>query len=162
MDGCETKRNELVELVFGDPEEERAARLNLHLIECAACRREERELLRLREEMGRSDPEPGDALRERIRAALPARRRRPPVLRFLGAPVPAYAAAAAILLTAILVRGVRPGTERFPAGPERVAFGEGESVRFTAAGSYETRVGSTAAFPSDSASERGLPPVDSL
>jgi len=162
MDGCETKRKELVELVFGDPDEERAARINLHLIECAACRREERELLRLREELGRADPEPGDALRERIRAALPARKKRRPVLRFLGAPVPAYAAAAAILLTAILVRGVRPGTERFPAGPERIALDEGESVRFAAAGSYETWVGSPAAFPSDSVSDPGLPPVDSL
>ena len=46
MNGCEEKREELVELVFGDLEDELAARLNLHLIECEWCRREELELLR--------------------------------------------------------------------------------------------------------------------
>jgi len=161
MNGCEERREELVELVFGELDDERAARLNLHLIECEGCRREERELLRLRESLLEEDPAPDERLRERLRSALPARKRRRPLIRMLGAPVPVYAAAAAVLLTALLVRGVPSGPKRFGDGLERIALGDEETFRFVPAGSYETWVG-TAATPADSSAEPAYPATDSL
>ena len=161
MNGCEERREELVELVFGELDEERAAELNLHLVECDRCRREERELLQLRESLAAEDPEPVEGLRARVRAALPARKKKRSPLRLLGAPVPAYAAAAAVVLTALLVRGVAPGPERRGAGPERIALGDDRAVRFAHAGSYETWVGGTTTI-ADSASDTGFPPADSL
>ncbi|MBN1826534.1 MAG: hypothetical protein JW958_09720 [Candidatus Eisenbacteria bacterium] len=162
MKACEERREELIELVFGEPDEERSARLNLHLVECEGCRREEQALLRLRESMLCPDAAPDDRLRARVRTALPGRKGKRSLIGLLRAPIPAYAAAAAAILVAVLVRGAAaPGTERLGVGPKRIAFKDEEVGRFTPAGSYETWV-RTAAVRADTAAETLFSPGDSL
>jgi anti-sigma factor RsiW len=138
---CDEAREVLFELVFGDPDDEREARLHDHLAACPSCREEEEELLSLRDAV-REEPEAGTivtpALRERIRAALPAPPRRR--LSLARRPVPVYAAAAACLLVAVLVRSLPEGEPKAPAvRPARVLTGP-DAPSFAVAGSYETSV----------------------
>ncbi|MBM3320428.1 MAG: zf-HC2 domain-containing protein [Candidatus Eisenbacteria bacterium] len=140
---CEDAKNELFEMVFGEPDDEKEALLQEHLLACEACREEERSLLRLRDAVRDETAEEKRALetlRERIRASLPARRRRG-IGSYLRRPIPAYAAAAACALVAILARGLPPSepstSEHRPA---RVLIGP-ESPAFVVAGSYETSAG---------------------
>ncbi|MFH1682063.1 MAG: zf-HC2 domain-containing protein [Candidatus Eisenbacteria bacterium] len=107
---CEEARKELFELVFGEPDDKKEALLQEHLLSCAACREEERRLLgvrdAVREESG-GECAARDDLRERIRASLPSNPRRGGIS-VLRRPIPAYAAAAACVLVALLVRGLPP------------------------------------------------------
>jgi anti-sigma factor RsiW len=140
---CEDAKNDLFELVFGEPDDEKAALLQEHLLACEVCREEERSLLSLRDAVRDESPEEApavEALRERIRASLPARRRRG-IGSSLRRPIPAYVAAAACVLVAILARGLPPSepTTSEPR-PARVLTGP-EAPAFVVAGSYETSAG---------------------
>ncbi len=138
---CEEAKEALVDLVFGDPDDETAARLNEHLHGCAACREEERNLLSVRDRLRAEDEvvAVSDELRERIRRTLP--RRREGIGSILLHPVPAYAAAAACLFALFLARAVPPlETPKEPAArPARVLVGP-RAPDFVVAGSYETSV----------------------
>jgi anti-sigma factor RsiW len=138
---CEEAKEALVDLVFGDPDDETAAQLNEHLIGCLACRAEERELLSVRDRLGgeHEDEAASDELRERIRRALPRRRRG--VGSILLHPIPAYAAAAACLFALFLARAVPPieAPKEPAARPARVLVGP-RAPDFVVAGSYETSV----------------------
>jgi len=160
METCDTIQEKLIELVFGEPDEETWSALNEHLAGCEDCRAEEARLIGLKEGIAEA-PVPTDELRERIRAALPKKRRGP--FTFLRRPVPAYAAAAACLLVALVVRGLPGGADT--AQSERYAqfMAEKVDVRFTVAGPYETapyiepHQGAEAPFTGND-----RPPVDSL
>lgn len=148
---CEEARRDLIDLVFGDPDAETGIALNLHLAECADCRAEERRWLELRASARGRAAVPPDALRERIRAALP--RRQAQGLASLVRPVPAYALVVAALLGGASVwAGSRfRGPERPPLlAPDPVAqpsaAHEGDPTLFTATGCYATGVGPDARY----------------
>lgn len=162
MEECGRVKGDLVELLFGDLDEERAVEVNMHLVSCELCRGEEKKLLRLRENLRKETPTPSPELRERIHRSLPARRRGR-AFKILCAPIPAYTAIAASLIVALMVRGL-PGESGGNSSRSLIAAGDLENVRFVSAGSFET---SQTAFDcrviaESSFVEIGLPPVDSL
>lgn len=136
---CREVENGLIELLFGEPDDEREAILHRHLALCESCRREERRLLSIRENLRSGEESAGPELRRRIREALPRRSRRG-VFALLERPVPAYIAAAACLAGVLLARGFpeRPAREGAPR-PAATVIDEGP-VPFAVAGSYETGV----------------------
>ncbi len=169
MKSCDELGPDLVDLVFGKPAPERLRELNEHLESCERCRAEEQRLLAVREAVGREQPAPGPAVRERVRAALPARTHRGPLAALAWRPVPAYAAAIACLAVA-LATGValRSGPARPSAGvrtaipaPDTIA---GPLAPFTPAGSYDTGIAWAVAeaTPRDTAGRRGGLQRDSL
>ena len=76
MEGCREAKENLIVLVFGELDEERAIVLNQHLVSCKTCRQEENRLLEIRDGLRGSPQAPDPALKERIRAALPKKRHR--------------------------------------------------------------------------------------
>jgi anti-sigma factor RsiW len=137
IDHEETKRD-LVELVFGELDERRETLLQQHLAGCAECREEEARLLRLREDLRGGGADLSRETRERIRAALPRRRRRG-LLGALRRPVPAYAAAAACVAVFLLARGIADEPRSAVRVRPAVTIEE-TSASFSVAGSYETAV----------------------
>ena len=150
MMSCEAAREHLADAILGEVDDRVEAELNEHLRACAACRAEELALLRCREEL-REVPEVPPALAARIRLAAreafvprdPLRAPETPTSggfwAWLRRPVPAYAAAAAILLTVLFLRAiptVRSETETL----RPVLLAEQETTRFVPAAAEETAI----------------------
>lgn len=157
MKSCEEARERLIDAVFGEVDDRDEALLNEHLLACDRCRSEEAELWgwksRLQSALGEV-PEPADALRLRIEAATragavtarwragsPGAGSRPEGRwGWLRRPIPVYAAAAAILLTAVLLRwGSGSHPEERSLRPVTLAVQE--STRFAPATAEETGLG---------------------
>src|SRR5262245_13757859 len=113
---CVDAERALAVLVFEDLDDETGARLHGHLLDCPRCRTEERRLLALRDAVRGETPPPDPELRARARAALPPRRAAG-IGGLLGRPVPAYVAAAALLLGALLVAAIPARRVPAPATP---------------------------------------------
>ena len=163
MEGCREAKENLIGLVFGELDEEHAVVLNQHLASCKTCRQEEKRLLEMRDNLRDSPQAPDPALKERIRAALPKRRHRG-VMGILLRPVPAYAAAAAVLLVAVLARGL-PQTEKEMAPTDmQPVVTEATPLQFAIAGSYQTAPWTEEAWGGAESTPATDPPlhVDSL
>ncbi len=136
MDECAKMREELIELLFGELDDERELALNRHLLHCPACREEERRLLALREDLTSDVAVVDPGLRTRVRNALPGRKKRG-ILETLRRPVPAYAALAAAVLVALLAWELPLGErDRGGVRPARVAART--PAAFVPAGAYTT------------------------
>ncbi len=164
MTSCDSAREALAELVFGELDDESAPRLDEHLHGCAACRAHERELLALRESVHGAAAPPGVALRERVRAAV--ERSRPAPIPLWRRPVPAWGAVAATAAcVAIALVAPRPPERLAPRVPEvSEAPGvpiTGDPVPFRVAEAYVTRVGPIVSR-ADSAHEASRRGVDTL
>jgi anti-sigma factor RsiW len=137
---CPEFEDGLIAVVFGEPDDAEQARLNEHLASCAACRDEERMLLRLRADLAGGEESPDQGLRERIRRAA-SRRASRGLASWALRPVPAYVAAAACVAVAVLAGTLpRRGGEPPAARAERVVLRE-RSPSFVVAGSFETAAG---------------------
>jgi len=143
MDDCSRWREDLIELLFGRLDEEEEIALNEHLLHCPVCREEERKLLALREEIASDAPPVDPALRERVKRALPGKKR-PAIVRLLRRPVPAYAAVAAALLVALLARSLPP-VETGQRRGRQVAVASGAGAPFVPAGAFTTSWGTGSA-----------------
>jgi anti-sigma factor RsiW len=153
MRTCEETKAALVDLVFGELEDEKEIRVHEHLRSCPSCRSEERRLIELRDGVRGRDTVVRAELRERVRAALPRRRSR--VIRILGRPVPAYVAVATALAGALLVAAfVRQGSPVAApvreSAPPAATMGSGEPPSFAFAGAYDTRVTKARSIPDSS------------
>jgi anti-sigma factor RsiW len=158
MKTCEELKAALVELVFGEPDPGTGLDLNRHLAECAACREEERRLLALHDAVAGPEPRPSEALRERIRASLPAPRAGR--LAALWRPLPACAAVAVclagILLVLVVPRGDRPATGSADGGPRAQRLpASAVAPSFVPAQPFDT--GLVVAAPRESLADSALP-----
>jgi len=145
MKTCDEAKTALVDLVFGELEDEVEIRLHHHLRSCPSCRFEEQRLIDLRDGLGGRNLEPSVELRERIRAALPRRRARRAGL-ILSRPIPAYMAVATGLIGALLVAALsRSGGSVVAPVRDAPRPGTVSGASFVTAGAYDTGV--KGAFP---------------